>query len=220
MIMNKKITQIVDQIKTKYQNVDTILLFGSALSDTWTPDSDIDIFLIDDQFHDSRANLYLDDVQVELQQDNFANLAKDIESERGRLLNRNVATMIATAKIISTNSQNKINSLKSLANEILKSDPVYTDEDVKMWRYSIDDYLAKAAKDVEKNDPVAFYLDAHYVIQNALELSLATHSAYLPQPKHLAKLLQRIDPTLLETLKSYVHASTLPAKLSAIQKLK
>ena len=217
--MNKKVTQIIDQIKAKYQNIDTILLFGSALSNDWTPDSDIDIFLIDSQYHDSRADLTIDGVQVELQQDNFENIAKDIESERGCLLNRNLATMIATSKTISANSPNKLSALKSLANDVLKSAPIYTDKDVKMWRYSIDDYLAKAAKDVERDDSVAFYFDAHYVIQNALEFSLATHGAYLPQPKRLADLLSRIDPTLLGILNSYTSASTLPDKLSALQKL-
>lgn len=203
----------------KYPNIDTILLFGSATTDTWSSNSDIDIFLIDDSLKDSREDLIIDDIQIELQKDNFANLTKDIKNERGRLLNRNLATMIATSKTITTKSPDKLQTLKSLSADVLKSAPIYTNDDVKMWRYSIKDYLNKATKDITRNDPLAFYLDAHYVIQNAIELSLATHGAYLPQPKNLAKLLAEIDPTLLKILQNYLKANTLSTKLQALSPL-
>jgi len=217
--MNKKVVQIAEQIRAQYQDVDTVLLFGSATTEAWTPESDIDIFLIDDQFHDSRTNIIIDGIATEIQQDHYGNLSKDIESERGRLLNRNIATMIATSEIISTKSPKKLESLKALAIDVLKSTTVYSKQDIKMWRYSIQDYIAKASKDVKRDDTVAFYFDAHYVIQNALELSLATHGVYLPQPKHLAKLLQDIDPTLLQILQSYISAPSLSQKLSALSAL-
>lgn len=218
--MQEKVNQIITQIKSKYADIDTILLFGSATGDSWTPKSDIDIFLIDNNLQDSRTDLNLDGITIEIQKDNFANLAKDIENERGKLLNRNVATMIATSTVITNHSTAELEQLKSLADSVLKSKPTFTDEDVEMWHYSIADYLAKAEKDITRNDPIAFYLDSHYVIQNALELCLATHGAYLPQPKNLSHLLAVIDPTLLQVIKDYLSAPDLDSKYQAISKLR
>ena len=149
----------------------------------------------------------------------FRSLTKDIEGERGRLMNRNLSTMIATSKIISANSQEKIEQLIALAKDVLASKPNYDDEDIKMWKYSIEDYLAKAEKDILKNDEIAFYFHAHYVLQNALEMSLALSGAYMPQPKFLAKLLEEKDPELLNVWKKYLAANALGEKLAALTPL-
>lgn len=218
--MNNEVSKIVAKIKNQYENIDTILLFGSATSPDWTNKSDIDVFLVDDSFNDSRSDAEIDGVLVEFQEDSFANIKKDMENERGRLLNRNVSTMIATSTVVSTKSPEKVEELVSLAKEILASKPNYDDEDIKMWKYSIDDYLAKAEKDVARNDEVAFYFDAHYVLQNALEMSLALNGAYMPQPKYLAGLLAEKDPELLEIWKKYLASSTMSDKLTAITALK
>ena len=63
--MNTRVEQIIEKIKLQYQNIDTILLFGSALSSDWTEQSDIDIFLIDDSFNDSRSEAVIDGITVE-----------------------------------------------------------------------------------------------------------------------------------------------------------
>ncbi len=218
--MNNEVSKIVAKIKNQYENIDTILLFGSATSPDWTNKSDIDVFLVDDSFNDSRSDAEIDGVLVEFQEDSFANIKKDMENERGRLLNRNVSTMIATSTVVSTKSPEKVEELVDLAKEILASKPNYDDEDIKMWKYSIDDYLAKAEKDVARNDEVAFYFDAHYVLQNALEMSLALNGAYMPQPKYLAGLLAEKDPELLEIWKKYLASSAMSDKLTAITVLK
>ena len=102
--MNNEVSKIVAKIKNQYENIDTILLFGSATSPDWTNKSDIDVFLVDDSFNDSRSDAEIDGVLVEFQEDSFANIKKDMENERGRLLNRNVSTMIATSTVVSTKS--------------------------------------------------------------------------------------------------------------------
>ena len=218
--MNNEVSKIVAKIKNQYENIDTILLFGSATSPDWTNKSDIDVFLVDDSFNDSRSDAEIDGVLVEFQEDSFANIKKDMENERGRLLNRNVSTMIATSTVVSTKSPEKVEELVNFAKEILASKPNYDDEDIKMWKYSIDDYLAKAEKDVARTDEVAFYFDAHYVLQNALEMSLALNGAYMPQPKYLAGLLVEKDPELLEIWKNYLASSAMSDKLTAITALK
>lgn len=217
--MHPKVKNIIEKIKSEYSHIDTILVFGSAITPEWTEESDIDVFLIDDSFHASRSEKVIDGVTVEFQEDNFDTIESNMESERGNLLHRNLSTMVASSEPVSTKSPAKLAELKTLADDILASKPNYNEEDIKMWRYSILDYLAKAKKDIARDDAVAFYIDAHYVLQNALELSLATHSTYMPQPKYLAKLLAEKDPELLEIWQAYLATTDLNSKLSALSKL-
>ena len=218
--MNTRVEQIIKKIKLQYQNIDTILLFGSALLPDWTEQSDIDIFLIDDSLNDSRSETIIDGITVEFQQDSFDNIFKDIQSEYGRLLNRNVSTMIGTSRIISSKSSEKLTKLINSAKLTLSSIPVYSEQDVKMWKYSIADYLSKLEKDIITGDNIAFYLHANYVLQNALEISLALNGAYMPQPKYLRKLLVEKDPELFEIWNQYLEADSLTQKITILNRLK
>lgn len=218
--MNTRVEQIIKKVKLQYQNIDTILLFGSALSTDWTGQSDVDIFLIDNSFNDSRSETVIDEITVEFQQDNFDNVLKDIQSEYGELLNRNVSTMIATSRVISSKSSEKLAKLIDSAKLTLSSGPVYSEQDVKMWKYSIKDYLSKAEKDITKNNSLAFYLHANYVLQNALQMSLALNDTYMPQPKFLGKLLEEKDPELFEIWTQYLNAASMTQKIEILNKLK
>lgn len=218
--MNTRVEQIIEKVKLQYQNIDTIFLFGSALNPDWTEQSDIDIFLIDDSFHDSHSETVIEGITVEFQQDNFDNVLKDIQSEYGELLNRNVSTMIGTSRIISSKSSEKLTKLIDSAKLTLSSTPVYGEQDVRMWKYSIEDYLSKAEKDITKNNSLAFYLHANYVLQNALQMSLALNGAYMPQPKYLGKLLEEKDPELFEIWNQCLNADSLTQKIKILNKLK
>ena len=218
--MDTRVEQIIEKVKLQYRNIDTILLFGSALNPDWTEQSDIDIFLIDDTFNDSRSETVIDGITVEFQKDNFENIFKDIESEYGQLLNRNVSTMIATSRIISNKSSEKLTELIDSAKLTLSSTPIYSEQDIKMWKYSIEDYLSKAEKDITKNNILAFYIHANYVLQNALEMSLALNGTYMPQPKYLRKLLEEKDPELFEIWNQYLEADLLTQKIAILNKLK
>lgn len=218
--MNTRVEQIIKKVKLQYQNIDTILLFGSALLPDWTEQSDVDIFLIDDSFYDSRSETIIDGITVEFQQDSFDNIFKDIQSEYGKLLNRNVSTMIGTSRIISSKSSKKLTKLINSAKLTLSSIPVYSEQDVKMWKYSIEDYLSKAKKDIAKNNILAFYLHANYVLQNALQMSLALNGTYMPQPKYLGKLLEEKDPELFEIWNQCLNADSLTQKIKILNKLK
>ena len=217
--MNTRVEKIIKKVKLQYQNIDTILLFGSALLPDWTEQSDVDIFLIDNSFNDSRSEVAIDGITVEFQQDNFDNLFKDIQSEYGELLNRNVSTMIATSKVISSKSSEKLAKLINSAKLTLSSAPVYSEQDVKMWKYSITDYLSKLKKDIIRGDKIAFYLHANYVLQNALEISLALNDVYMPQPKYLGKLLVEKDPELFEVWSQYLEADSLTQKITILNRL-
>lgn len=218
--MNTRVEQIIEKVKLQYRNIDTILLFGSALTSDWTERSDIDIFLIDDSLNDSRSEVVIDGITIELQEDNFENILKDIQSEYGQLLNRNVSTMIASSITISSKSPNKLAKLIDSAKLTLSSTPVYSEQDVKMWKYSIEDYLSKAEKDITKNNILAFYLHANYVLQNALQMSLALNGTYMPQPKYLGKLLVEKDPELFEIWNQCLNADSLTQKTKILNKLK
>lgn len=218
--MNTRVEQIIEKVKLQYRNIDTILLFGSALTSDWTERSDIDIFLIDDSLNDSRSEVVIDGITIELQEDNFENILKDIQSEYGQLLNRNVSTMIASSIAISSKSPNKLAKLIDSAKLTLSSTPVYSEQDVKMWKYSIEDYLSKAEKDITKNNILAFYFHANYVLQNALQMSLALNGTYMPQPKYLGKLLEEKDPELFEIWNQCLNADSLTQKTKILNKLK
>ena len=218
--MNTRVEQIIKKVKLQYQNIDTILLFGSALLPDWTEQSDVDIFLIDDSLNDSRSETIIDGITVEFQQDSFDNIFKDIQSEYGKLLNRNISTMIGTSRIISSKSSEKLTKLINSAKLTLSSIPVYSEQDVKMWKYSIADYLSKLEKDIITGDNIAFYLHANYVLQNALEMSLALNGAYMPQPKYLGKLLVEKDPELFEIWNQYLEADSLTQKITILNRLK
>lgn len=219
LTVNKTVQNITEQIKQKFPNVDTILLFGSAISDSWTPDSDIDIFLIDSKYNDEREDIILDNISVEIQKDSFDNITKDIEDERGGLLNRNVATMMSESTLVSTKSPEQLESLRSLAQDVLESPSKYDEEDLKMWQYSIVDYLGKADRDLKRNDLIAFYIDAHYVLQNALEKTLAMNGAYMPKPKRLAKLLEKIDPNFHQIFLDFASEPDPRKKLEILRSL-
>ena len=218
--MNTRVEQIIEKVKLQYQNIDTILLFGSALTSDWTERSDIDIFLIDNSFNDSRSEAVIDGITVEFQEDNFENILKDIQSEYGQLLNRNVSTMIGSSRIISSKSSEKLTKLINSAKLTLSSTSAYSEHDVKMWKYSIEDYLSKAEKDITKNNSLAFYLHANYVLQNALQMSLALNGTYMPQPKYLGKLLEEKDPELFEIWIQYLNAASMTQKIEILNRLK
>lgn len=218
--MDTRVEQIIEKVKLQYRNIDTILLFGSALNPDWTEQSDIDIFLIDDSFNDARSEAVIDGITVEFQKDNFENIQRDIQSEYGQLLNRNVSTMIATSRVISSKSSEKLTELIDSAKLTLSSTPVYSEQDIKMWKYSIEDYLSKAEKDINKNNSLAFYLHANYVLQNALQMSLALNGTYMPQPKYLGKLLEEKDPELFKIWNQYLEAISLTEKITILNRLK
>ena len=218
-MQNSIIENILNKISQKYPKIDTILLFGSALSSDWTEESDIDLYFIGKDLSDGRIDLIIDSIKVEIQTDNFNELKTYIEDECGKLLNRNVSTMLANSEILKTESKEQIENLITLAKKTLKTPVDYTTEDVKMWIYSVNDYLEKSIKDVERGNIAAFYFDAHFVIQNATELILATNNHYFPQPKNLTPILKQIAPELLQAIEEYELATNLDKKLQALQKL-
>ena len=218
-MQNSIIKNILNKISQKYPKIDTILLFGSALDPGWTKKSDIDLYFIGKDLSDGRIDLTIDNIKVEIQTDNFNDIRTYIEDESGKLLNRNVSTMLATAKILRSESESQVSSLIHLAKEIIKTPVSYTAEDVKMWKYSITDYLEKATKDFKRDDIAAFYFDAHFVIQNATELILATNNRYFPQPKNLTHILETISPDFLKNIVEYELANSLGSKLQSLQKI-
>lgn len=218
-MQNPTIKNIIEKVYQKYPKIDTILLFGSALNSGWTKESDIDLYFIDNNINDGRIDLEIDSIKIEIQTDNFKDLKSYIEAESGKLLNRNISTMLTNSKILKTESKEQVEDLVTLAKETLRTPVDYTPEDVKMWKYSINDYLGKSTKDIEHGNIAAFYFDAHFVIQNATELILATNNHYFPQPKNLTPILKQIAPELLQAIEEYELATNLDKKLQALQKI-
>ncbi len=195
------------------------MLFGSALEEGWTDESDIDLFLIANNLETDVSHMILDDIVLEIQKDNFSQPMQDLEAEKGNIRNRNLATMLATAKILKSDNDNKVQVLKQMAQTVLDSPAKYTDDDEKAWRGSIDDYLSKCQRDLQRDDAVAFQLDSIYVVQNLLDLFLAKHNSYLPQPKHLKARLLNLDPAFAELFEKFCKAVSLSDKLEYLSGL-
>lgn len=217
--MNSRVDAIVEKFLATVDSGVSVLLFGSALEEGWTDESDIDLFLIADNLKTSVSHIVLDGVVLEIQKDNFSQLIQDLELERGNVRNRNLATMLATAKILKSDNDDKLQVLKQTAQTVLDSPAKYTSEEEKAWRESIDDYLSKCQRDLQRDDTVAFRLDSTYVVQNLLDLFLAKHSSYLPQPKHLKTRLSDLDSDFAELFEKFCKAASLPDKLKYLSEL-
>lgn len=217
--MNSRVDAIVEKFLATTDGGVSVLLFGSALEEGWTGESDIDLFLIADNLETDVSHVVLDDVVLEIQKDNFTQLLQDLEAEKGNIRNRNLATMLATAKILKSDNASKLQVLKQEAQAVLNSPAKYTNEDEKAWRESIDDYLFKCQRDLQRDDAVAFQLDSTYVVQNLLDLFLAKHNSYLPQPKHLKARLLSLDPAFTGLFEKFCKAVSLSDKLECLSGL-
>lgn len=196
----------------------SLLVFGSALDEGWTPESDVDLFLIDDWLKTDVERREILGVELEIQKDNLAQLVRDLEDERGNLQNRNLATMLASARILRP-GEHDLAALQAQAREVLASDTKYSEADVRAWQESIADYLGKCRRDLRRGDATAFQLDSSYVVQNLLDLFLAQHNGFLPQPKHLAAKLQELDPDFAENFAKMAQAGALADKLELLEQL-
>lgn len=218
--MNTLVERCAAQYLTEFSEHDgaSLLLFGSALDEGWNSESDIDLFLIADGQTTDVEHRQLGDVTLEIQKDNYQQLLKDLELERGKVRHRNLATMLATAKILRS-GQDDLAALQQKAQEVLTSSTEYSAADEKAWRESIDDYLGKCERDLARHDLVAFQIDVIYVIQNLLDLYLATHNSYWPQPKALSARLEQIDPTFAQEFAKMAGAQDAGQKLGHLQML-
>lgn len=213
-----QVQNIIEKYLATVDNA-SVLLFGSALDDDWTDKSDIDLFLISNDQKTDVSYEVVEGARLEIQRDNFDQLMEDLEAERGNIRNRNLATMIAGAEVLRSDNDKQIEALKQKAREILGSPTKYDEEDEKAWRESIVDYLSKCEKDLERDDAVAFQIDSTYVVQNLLDLFLAKHNSYLPQPKYLAERLRNLDSRFADTFGEFARANTLPDRLDCLSGL-
>ena len=56
-------------------------------------------------------------------------------------------------------------------------------------------------------------------MQNLLDLFLAQHNSFLPQPKHLVAKLQELDPDFAKKIKKMAQAGALADKLELLEQL-
>ena len=141
LLMNEKINAVLAAYQQTLASPQaSLLVFGSALDEGWMPESDVDLFLIDDSLKTDVERREVLGVELEIQKDNLVQLVRDLEDERGNLQNRNLATMLASARILRHGEHNLV-ALQAQAREILVSDTKYGEADVWAWQESIADKL-------------------------------------------------------------------------------
>lgn len=195
-----------------------MLWFGSSHEEDWTPESDIDLFVVGAELKAEVWHHEIDGVTLEIQVDQPERLLADLEAERGNLQHRNLATMIATAEVVQAGAVD-VATLQETARAVLASPPNFTEEDLRAWRESVADYLGKCRRDLARQDAVAFQIDAWYVIENLLNWFLATRGSYWPQPKHMAARLQGLDAEFAADFTAMAEAQDPQAKLEKLEVL-
>ncbi len=210
--------KIVDQHKTD-KNVLGILLVGSAARGTSDEFSDIDFHVILDKPNKFQRQKFVaqEKIDVELLFDTADNLTKYIEEERSTI-HRNVSLILADGKILYDNSP-LVREIQHKAQDIMAGKTKYTEDEIVMHKYSVDDFLSDAKRDVKNDDIIAFNLDGNFIIQNAIELLLKLNGDYYRKPKAMRELLKHIDGDFAALVEDYYQTQNLSDKLKKLEQI-
>jgi predicted nucleotidyltransferase len=208
----------LESIITKYsQNSDVlgILLFGSVAKGNMDELSDIDIYVITSRAPSKSREQFIHDGRVV---DVLFDSVKEIKlliKEEVNSVHRNVSSMIGSSRILYSNSNDPQN-LIDLAYRSLATKTTYSDDELIMHRYSIDDYLSNAKRECKNRNQTGFYFSCFYIIQNSMDLLLKINGDYYRKPSESQSIINSIDADFISLLNDFYEASSLDKKLGAI----
>lgn len=184
------------------KDVLAIFMFGSAVCGSFDRYSDVDFFvLLKRKRAYSRKNFLFEGVRADILLETEKDIEKYLATDRGSV--RRIAShMLAHSKIIFMRD-GAGKKLQAIAKRNLKGKTRYTSSEILMHLYSIEDFLGEAKRDAEHDDIVAFELDSHLLVNNAIELLLKLEGEYLRQPREMKDIFGKTDPgfvLLLERL--------------------
>jgi len=218
----KIIDQVSNNILDKYKNnsnVVGIFLVGSAAQNVFDKYSDIDFFIILNKSNGlSRENFVSEEkINVEILFDTVAETQRCLREERFSLY-RNTSHMLAMGQLLYSSS-NAVKQIQLKAQNNLNQKTRYSDGEIIMHKYSIDDFLGDVRRDVNSNDAIAFGQDSHYVIQNSVELLLKFNGSYNLKPKMIAGHLRSIDQPFVDMLNSFYESQSASEKLQLLERI-
>lgn len=212
--MDIGIQEICDNIIEQYRqdkNVLGIMLFGSAVRSKFDQYSDVDIYiLLNKKGKCSRINFYKNGLRVDVILDAFEEAKNYLDADKGNV-RRNTSHMLAYGEII-FHRNSEMKKIQQLAKSNLRLKTKYTNGEILMHKYSIDDFWGEIQRDIKNKDYVAFGLDSQLLVNNILELFLKLNGAFLRQPSEMASILQRLDVRFAKYVENFYKESDIQKK--------
>ncbi len=213
--------KIIENIVLKYKqnkNVLGIMLFGSVARNKFDKYSDIDIYiLLNRKEKHSRINFVEDGVRIDLILDSLKEvkryLKKDMYSVR-----RSTSHMLAHGHILYQENV-VLEKIQKLATENLSLKTKYSQKELLMHKYSIDDFLGEVKRDIENNDLIAFGLDSQLLLNNIIELSLKLNGEFFRQSNEMSEVLKKIDEGFQKEINSFYKTCNIKEKEKTLSKL-
>jgi predicted nucleotidyltransferase len=212
-----------DNVLKAYQHkagVLAILLIGSAAQGNFDKYSDIDFLIIFKKKQKLTSKHYVEKsgIMVELQYFDLAELKNYIKEEKYGL-RRNASYMLADAKVILFKDK-VIEDLIKSAQFNIKTKTRYSNKEIMMHLYSIDDYLGDARRDADKGDCVAFYIDSTRVIQNEIDLILKINDQHSVKAKAMKALLSSLNSEFCDLLIAFNKETAIDKRLAVLEAMK
>lgn len=219
--MNEIIQKICDEIVTQYKpdkNVLGVALFGSVARGKFDQYSDIDVYIIlEKKIGYSRESFTRDGIVVDIILDTIDEVSSYLKEDY-KNVSRNTSHMLAHAKIL-YQIDNKFEAIIKKAEQNLKSRTKFSDDEILMHKYSIDDFWGDIQRNYETNNNMAFELNSHLLLGNIIELFLKINGYFLIQPNEMAKFIIEKDKTFGSYLDKYYNSESLKSKLEIIPKI-
>lgn len=218
----KIITNLSRQVISKYaksRNVLGIFLIGSAAQGTFDRYSDVDFFIVLKKQGGAKQEKITAKTGIAIEL--LFNTSEEVKQylQREKLnIRRNVSHMLATGMILYQSSP-FIRKLQNAAKKNIESKTKYSKGEIMMHKYSLEDFLEDARRDVSCKNTIAFYLDSCFFIQNAIDLLLKLNGNFYRKPKEMKTLLQHIDSNFLRLLQNFYAVKSLKAKLKTLERI-
>lgn len=195
-----------------------LLAFGSASRGQEDKNSDIDFYVLTkNKPQHYRENFIYKNQRVDVLFDSIEDIEKYLKSEKNSL-RRPVASMIYNSVVLLDKSK-VAKKLKLHALTVLKSKVKYSKTEILMHKYSLDDFLGEAKRDLENNNELAFTLDAQLIIDNSLELFCKVNNIILIQPRDMLFKLSIKDKKFAKLMLDFSRANNNHSKLKLLIKI-
>lgn len=205
--MNEIIKKICDEIINQYRpdkNVLGIALFGSAARGNLDQYSDIDIYIIlKEKASYSRSSFISNGIMVDAIFDTIDEVSLYLDEEYENI-KRNTSHMLAHAKIL-YQIDNKFEPIIEKAKQNMESRTKYSNDEILMHKYSIDDFWGDVQRNYRDRDAMAFEINSNLLINNIIELFLKINGCFLPQPNEMTKFINEKDKFLGDYLAEYYN---------------
>lgn len=194
------------------RNILGVMIFGSFARGTADVSSDVDVFVLSRRpMSLERKNFVWNGVPFDVLFDDVKRLERFLAADR-RSVRRPTSHMLAEGKIIFERSPD-FRRLQKWAQRNLSTKTKLTKDDSLMHAYSLHDFLDDLRRDAKRGDDTAFGLDAQLLVNNAVDLVLASHRTYWRRSDETVALLKRLDAEFHRRLCAVFRAGSLPLKL-------